>query len=35
VSRAAKELGWKPRVSAGEGLERLHKWIGDNAKLFV
>ncbi len=34
VSRAAKELGWKPRVSAAEGLERLHKWIGDNAKLF-
>jgi CDP-paratose 2-epimerase len=34
VSRAAKELGWKPRVSATEGLERLHKWISENAKLF-
>ena len=30
ISRAERELGWKPRVSPDEGVERLLAWIAGN-----
>jgi CDP-paratose 2-epimerase len=30
VDRAARELGWKPRVSPDEGVDRLLTWIHEN-----
>ncbi|MGE0641516.1 MAG: SDR family NAD(P)-dependent oxidoreductase [Thermoanaerobaculia bacterium] len=35
VSKAAEDLGWKPRTSVAEGVERLHGWVAANRDLFV
>jgi CDP-paratose 2-epimerase len=32
IRRAERELGWKPRVSPDEGVERLLEWIDSNRK---
>lgn len=34
VRRAARDLGWTPKTSAGQGLEKLYDWVGANRKLF-
>jgi CDP-paratose 2-epimerase len=34
TSKARRELGWQPRVSAREGIERLFHWVADNRSLF-
>ena len=31
IGRAAREFGWRPRVSVEEGLERLLRWAGSEA----
>jgi CDP-paratose 2-epimerase len=35
IDKAARELGWRPRVSAPEGVERLYGWIDANRDLFA
>lgn len=30
ISKAEKELQWKPRISVREGVEELYKWVQDN-----
>jgi CDP-paratose 2-epimerase len=34
IQQVEKELGWKPQILAGEGVERLYEWIGRNRGLF-
>lgn len=34
VRRAARDLGWSPKTSANQGLERLYDWVAANKKLF-
>ncbi|HEM60948.1 MAG TPA: SDR family NAD(P)-dependent oxidoreductase [Chloroflexi bacterium] len=34
TTKAQRELGWKPRTSVQEGIERLFRWVIDNKKLF-
>lgn len=34
TSKAARELGWQPRIGVEEGLERLWNWVHDNIALF-
>ena len=34
IRKAARELGWRPQVSVGEGIERLWRWVGANGELF-
>jgi CDP-paratose 2-epimerase len=34
VGRAARDLAWSPRTSAGEGLARLYDWVAANKGLF-
>lgn len=34
ISKANKELGWKPQVSVQEGIERLFRWVSENRQLF-
>jgi len=34
IRRAERELGWTPKVSLDEGVERLWRWIDGNAILF-
>jgi CDP-paratose 2-epimerase len=34
IRKAERELGWRPRVSVGEGIERLWSWIDGNLELF-
>ncbi|MCX7682387.1 MAG: GDP-mannose 4,6-dehydratase [Anaerolineae bacterium] len=34
IRKAERELGWRPRVSVEEGIERLWQWIDQNARLF-
>jgi CDP-paratose 2-epimerase len=33
-SKAERELGWKPRISLEEGIERLYNWVRENKDLF-
>jgi CDP-paratose 2-epimerase len=33
IRKAREELGWEPRVTAREGVERLFEWIRDNLEL--
>lgn len=35
VRKAGRELGWSPRVSCVEGVERLYGWIDANRALFA
>lgn len=34
IRKAENELGWRPRVSVREGIERLWSWVADNPHLF-
>jgi CDP-paratose 2-epimerase len=34
VSKAERELGWRPRTSIDAGVEALHRWVSDNLGLF-
>jgi CDP-paratose 2-epimerase len=34
ISKAEKELGWKPKVGVEEGIERLYRWVESNRDLF-
>ncbi len=34
IRKAERELGWRPRVSAEEGIGRLWKWVDANPELF-
>ena len=34
ITKAKKELGWKPTVNPAEGIEKLYKWVSDNKELF-
>lgn len=34
IQKAARELGWRPRISVGEGVGKLVAWIQDNDSLF-
>jgi CDP-paratose 2-epimerase len=35
IAKARTELGWAPRVSPREGVERLAQWVADHRRLFV
>jgi CDP-paratose 2-epimerase len=34
IRRAEAELGWRPRVTPGEGVGRLYEWVAQNRDLF-
>ncbi len=34
VRKAQREFGWEPRVSARQGVEKLHRWVKENKALF-
>ena len=34
ISKAARDLGWSPRVMPREGIEKLIQWISENKALF-
>jgi CDP-paratose 2-epimerase len=34
TAKAEKELGWRPRTSVSEGIEKLYRWVADNKHLF-
>ena len=34
IDKASREIGWAPRVSVQEGVERLWRWVNDNRDLF-
>jgi CDP-paratose 2-epimerase len=34
IRKAARELGWKPRVGVREGVQRLFDWVSANRSLF-
>lgn len=34
IRKAARELGWTPKVSVEEGVERLFEWVRENKELF-
>jgi len=34
ISKAKEELGWSPRVSPKEGVEKLVNWVSENKNLF-
>jgi len=35
IRRAGELFGWRPRISVGEGIERLHHWVTTNSILFA
>jgi CDP-paratose 2-epimerase len=34
IRKAASDLGWKPKVSVEQGVERLFDWVKQNKDLF-
>jgi CDP-paratose 2-epimerase len=34
TGKAERELGWKPKISLEEGIERLYEWVVENKGLF-
>ena len=34
IRKAERELGWRPRVGAAEGVDRLFTWVRENLELF-
>jgi CDP-paratose 2-epimerase len=34
ISKAVRELDWQPRVPVKDGVERLYRWVKENANLF-
>ncbi len=34
IKKAKKELGWTPKISSSQGVERLYRWIEANQSLF-
>jgi CDP-paratose 2-epimerase len=34
ISKAERELGWKPRIGVEEGIRRLFDWVKENKGLF-
>ncbi len=34
ISKAARELGWSPKIGVEEGVEMLFKWVQENQSLF-
>jgi len=34
ISKAARELDWQPRVPVRDGVEKLYRWVKENAHLF-
>jgi CDP-paratose 2-epimerase len=34
ISKAARELDWQPRVPVKAGVEKLYRWVRENANLF-
>ncbi len=34
ISKAERELGWSPKVNVNAGVERLYRWVKENASLF-
>ncbi len=34
IRKAERELGWTPRISARDGIERLYRWAEENRNLF-
>jgi CDP-paratose 2-epimerase len=35
IRKAQKELGWEPKVSVRDGLQKLFNWVQDNLNLFT
>jgi CDP-paratose 2-epimerase len=35
IRRAHSELGWTPKISCSQGLEKLYDWVGQNRQLFI
>lgn len=35
IRKAARELGWQPRISVAEGIHRLVHWVRENKHLFT
>lgn len=34
ITKAEKELGWKPRINVEEGVQKLFEWVMENKNLF-
>lgn len=34
VGKANRELGWKPKITAPQGIRKLYKWVQENRSLF-
>ncbi len=34
ISKAEKELGWKPKIGVEEGVKRLFEWVKENKDMF-
>jgi len=34
IARAKKVFGWEPKIGVKDGVQKLHKWVSENAKMF-